>query len=99
MLLTSRKRWRILAARKSVRKRQAQGACYDCKGESERYMVHRHVWLKAFPDYRKKRQKKPIYLCFNCVEKRLSRKLNLEDFTDFPINEGLRFGFLMGCRL
>lgn len=25
--------------------------CYDCKGYAEFYMVKRHVWLQAWPDY------------------------------------------------
>jgi len=57
--------------------------CMDCQVDTklieERYMVKDDVWLKANPTIKG-------LLCIGCLEKRLNRKLNSEDFTDAPIN-------------
>lgn len=57
--------------------------CLDChidtrKEKSNFYMVHNHLWKEFGVGDR--------YLCWDCFEKRLSRKLNKEDFTDAICN-------------
>ncbi len=37
-------------------------------------------------------------LCLPCLEFRLNRPLCIDDFTDVPVNETLRFGHAMGRR-
>lgn len=37
-------------------------------------------------------------LCLPCLELRLRRPLRIDDFTDVPVNETLRFGYAMGAR-
>ena len=61
--------------------------CMDChkkiKGNTEDYyMVHDEIWEEGVQS--KDRIK---LLCLDCLEKRLRRKLKVEDFTDYPIND------------
>lgn len=61
-------------------------------------MVHNRVWAEAFPDYptvKRSFRYTPIparfvNLCLECLTRRLGRPLTPGDFTDAPINEGLR---------
>ncbi len=55
------------------------------------YMVHDAVWEKAGMGHRG-------FLHLKCLERRLGRKLVLEDFTTFPINNSIRFAYAMGKR-
>ncbi len=58
--------------------------CVDCKVDTlligEYYMVHHSVWedtgLGLYDGM----------LCISCLEKRISRQLTSEDFSNFPIN-------------
>jgi hypothetical protein len=74
--------------------------CYDCGGYVMCYMVHDCVWLLAWPEYDELRVRlnPPIIdmssdqdvivlnLCFDCLQRRLGRKLCIEDFTDCEAN-------------
>ncbi len=78
------------------------------------YMVHDDLWLKAWPTYEADRKlMKTIrcvlyqgtggnshgcFLCFQCLETRIARKLALEDFKDVPINDSIKFGYAIGQR-
>ncbi len=63
--------------------------CNDCKTvHPEPYMVHDAVWLTVVESPQQK-----MILCLTCIQKRLGRDLNIQDFTDYPINDGIRFGF------
>jgi hypothetical protein len=59
--------------------------CLDCSRHTadidEYYMVHNEVWYKVNPGGKG-------MLCIECLEKRLGRELNKDDFTDAPINHG-----------
>jgi hypothetical protein len=84
--------------------------CYDCDKACGSYMVRDPVWRKAFPEYGAlktalrmrypksgpERVKGIIGLCFTCLELRLGRALEKEDF-DFslPINDGIKLGIQM----
>lgn len=57
--------------------------CIDCGMETipeEYYMLHDEVWGEANP-------KKEGMLCIGCVERRLGRSLNKDDFTSALINQ------------
>lgn len=80
--------------------------CFDCRGASASYMVRNEVWLKAWPDYENvKRNLKMVFsgtpfthleLCISCLEKRLGRNLNADDFDlNLPINHGIALGLRM----
>lgn len=55
----------------------------------EDYMVHDEVWERAGMGKRG-------HLHLRCLELRLRRRLTLADFTDYPVNNGIRFGFQLG---
>ena len=63
-------------------------ACDGCSGKNMPYMIKHRLWKKvAKPD--------DSFLCLNCVENRLQRKLKKSDFLmpdTLPINNGI-FGF------
>ena len=83
--------------------------CFDCDTDTVGYSVHDGVWLKAWPTYAADKQEAAakygkdergqrhpmgcLCLCFNCLEKRLGRRLTPLDF-DFKriINRGILFG-------
>ena len=84
--------------------------CWDCKQRTDPYMVQDDVWLEAWPDYMVWREHltsllrtkdKPnnplrLVLCFDCLERRLGRKLVIYDLTSAPINRLLKKGAEMG---
>jgi hypothetical protein len=49
------------------------------KGRWEYYMVHNSVWAAA--------GMRDGFLCIGCLETRLGRELNRDDFPDMPIND------------
>jgi len=56
--------------------------CLDCCVETiptEYYMVTNDLWSKAVPEYEG-------MLCIGCLEMRIGRKLNKNDFTKVPVN-------------
>ena len=55
--------------------------CMDCGKDTfyEYYMVYSRVWKKANPKVKGK-------LCIKCLEKRLGRKLTVNDFTKVKVN-------------
>jgi len=60
--------------------------CVDCQSEDFIYfMVTNEIWkiIKG----------KSSILCIHCVEKRLGRKLTINDFTDASINELIFYGY------
>lgn len=73
--------------------------CYFCSDISCLYMVKDDVWFKAWPSYSKDKaanRGKVMEMCFNCLENKLGRPLTIDDFTNAPVNEGIRLGFEMG---
>lgn len=67
------------------RKPMKQFGCIDCKINTlvnrEYYMVHNKIWKKVNPKIKG-------MLCIGCLERRLGRLLNRNDFTDAPVNRG-----------
>lgn len=63
--------------------RDPEWFCLDCKVDTcanqQYYMLKDAVWLTANPQ-------RFGMLCFECVERRLGRELNRDDFADYPIN-------------
>jgi len=58
-------------------------ACRDCELDTRHndyYMVHNDIWIKAFG-------RGDGMLCIQCLEKRIARKLTVNDFTKCPVNE------------
>lgn len=66
--------------------------CNDCKVDThdiqEYYSVYDAICHEATKDTK-------IMLCIGCLENRLGRQLNKDDFTDYPIN----YVFLQSDRL
>ncbi len=66
--------------------------CQDCLRRADDYMVKHTVWREAFktpPD----EPKAPGALCFECLEGRLDRLLQLDDFPrHIPTNRGIYLG-------
>ena len=52
------------------------------------YMVKNETWEAAGMRNRG-------FLCLSCLEIRLNRALELEDFPNIPVNNGIRFGYLL----
>lgn len=65
--------------------------CIECEEYigADYYMVRNDVWRKAVPE-----RKGQLHL--TCLEKRLGRQLVMDDFTDVPLNNLIRFGFSRG---
>lgn len=61
--------------------------CTDCKentfAKKEYYMLHDEVWCSVASKFE--------MLCVSCLEKRLGRSLNMNDFVPMPINYGCVF--------
>lgn len=57
--------------------------CLDCEidTKSEYYMVHDSIWKEATQENERK-----SVLCIGCLENRIGRSLNSEDFPDVPLN-------------
>lgn len=74
--------------------------CLDCQQIGGLYMVTHTVWLEAIPDYRElvRQGFSHIYLCLQCLQVRLGRKLTLSDFMDARANELLFFGYELAQR-
>jgi hypothetical protein len=86
--------------------------CHDCGNLPPEYKVQDHVWLKAWPTYLEdkalrvqkyknargnERNKLFLVLCLNCLETRLGRLLELEDFVpgqvvNQPFFKGVQIG-------
>ena len=64
--------------------------CMDCQIIAPAYMVKNEVWLEAHDT-------QDGNLCLWCLERRLKRKLVIEDFIDYPINAVLLFGYRIRC--
>jgi hypothetical protein len=64
--------------------------CADCSLDTikahEWYMVHDHVWERAWGQISRGMPGDQI-LCIGCLENRIGRRLTSADFTDAPVNE------------
>lgn len=60
------------------------GACKDCRGKNQGYMVQFEIWRQLTSPEERRR-----FLCVKCLEKRLGRRLIKSDFLDAPINFGV----------
>lgn len=59
--------------------------CGQCgRGVTDDYMLTNTVWFSVWNE-------RKGYLHLRCVEKRLGRPLNSDDFTDVPINQSLLY--------
>lgn len=67
--------------------------CNDCRCiHPPGYMVHDYLWNSVVP------MRQRMFLCFECLEARISRKLTIDDFTDCLLNEPIRFAHSMATR-
>lgn len=89
--------------------------CHDCGNLPPEYVVHDHVWLKAWPTYPQEkalrvkkyknargneRNKLFLVLCLNCLEDRLGRSLSFEDFVpSLVVNQPFFKGVQIGRRM
>lgn len=66
------------------------GFCLHCQEPMgmDYYMVTDQVWISAGVP-----EKAELHL--TCLETRLGRRLTIEDFTDVPVNQMIRFGWEM----
>lgn len=59
--------------------------CFDCGIDVMKsghwYIVHDHVWAVTGVG--------KGFLCIDCLERRLARRLTRDDFTDAPVNDWL----------
>lgn len=63
--------------------------CGDCTVEKqEYYMVKRSIWRDAVPEHKG-------MLCISCLETRMGRELNREDFLLVPVNLSARHSDLL----
>ena len=83
--------------------------CFDCEAPWVDYYVRDEVWLQAWPDYpefkkqivqryrgTEKDRLQYLTLCFDCLVRRLGRKLTAKDFDlALPANHGIRFGMTL----
>jgi len=88
----------------------ADWVCADCPhlGEYDRklsrlidptldgYMVHDHVWRLATDKDVQEGNKRAYFLHLDCLERRIGRYITLEDFTNAPINNVIRWAFERG---
>lgn len=91
----------------------SQFHCHDCKRPCGSYMVKDAVWKQAWPEYAAKRQalvqkykgtseffRANLNLCLGCLQKKLGRKLQKEDFDlTLPINNLLLVGMELGAQV
>lgn len=62
--------------------RRSYSNCDFCAGLAEGYMLNDSVWKAVTENTHEK------FLCLACVESRLQRPLQIEHFTDAPLNHG-----------
>jgi hypothetical protein len=83
------------AAMPSVKEARLVAHRYGCEIKGcdriDPYMVTDALWAQLALHQRSN-------LCLHHLEARLGRRLRIEDFTDKPINDPIRLGFLMGGR-
>ena len=73
--------------------------CYDCEEYGHGWMVENEVWEQICKSEGWHPENPYVIYCCECAEKRLGRKLTIEDFpTDVRINRPLRFGHELGIR-
>ena len=63
--------------------------CNDCRTlHPSPYMVHNSIWRVVNPVNTTR-----LFLCFSCLEKRLERKLVIDDFTHARLNYPIHLGY------
>jgi hypothetical protein len=84
--------------------------CFDCGRPNHDYFVYDSVWYKAWPTYAEDKTEavqryrgteqdrlKHLFLCLDCLQKRLGRRLHPRDFKlEVPVNAGIKLGIEMG---
>lgn len=88
--------------------------CFDCFTLFSVYMVHDHVWNQAWPSHiedgrvleeihksmKKDQEKTRCLLCLPCLQERLDRHVQIEDFElTPPVNANIFFAYAMGRRV
>jgi hypothetical protein len=65
------------------------GSCLICKQfVSDQYMVNKDVWSEAAFN--------KGFCHLKCLQQKLGRPLLIDDFTDAPVNDSIRFGYELG---
>ncbi len=78
--------------------------CKDCSRYAYGFMLKDDVWLEALTQGEKDeypetttiidRTKPPLYVCLHCIEKRLDRKLTVDDFNkNTPLNRTVLYAY------
>lgn len=71
--------------------------CVDCDEFTDSYMVMDELW-KQICQQSIIDMNEHDYLCLECLENRMDRRLILEDFPRLPINIPIRWGFTMAIK-
>ena len=75
---------RVLATKFKILENKDIPLCLDCSQDPEYYMVTSEIWKKAG-------FKNSLgIICIDCLEKRLNKRLGLDDFSDVPLNKLVR---------
>lgn len=62
-------------------------ACLDCGKSTDDFLVEDALWYGAVPENLKRMSEgKFTFVCIDCFERRIGRKLCAEDFPDCPAN-------------
>ena len=74
--------------------------CNDCEEPiSAGYMVLPAVWQQAWDDHAEPSAERDRHLCLTCLQGRLGRGLELNDFNlMLPINQGILWGYSISAR-
>lgn len=82
----------------SAKVRREDFVCLDCaKPTDDLWITHDQLWFKYVPEnYERMEQKKYTFLCIECFEKRLGRRLTVDDLPECRANSAAR---LMARRL
>lgn len=89
--LEAGKRFTILVTKNQKVPEHSVHYCRDCESYHEMCVVENEVW-----DIIRGDQPNDIVLCFPCMEKRLGRKITLEDLKHCPCNAPYFIGFQRG---
>ena len=81
------------ARRRPLNPRIFVNICDLCTGWSEYVMLTSEIWNFVSNDG------EHDFICLKCIEKKIKRKLTLEDFPrHIPVNEGFRSGWFFGAK-
>ena len=78
--------------------------CKDCNRYAYGFMLKDDVWLEALTQEERDEHpetttaidpnKPPLYICLHCVEKRMDRKLTVDDFNEStPLNRPVLYAY------